>query len=116
MAAAEALAKSLEQLPEFLVDARVAGYWAVGGEMPLHAVYSSLRAREQEYFLPLLAEPDLLRFAAWQPGAALRHNRYGIPEPDVFLRMFVAFPVGPNAGQTTFRVALRAPFDLLGRL
>jgi len=83
MAAAEALAKSLEQLPEFLVDARIAGYWAVGGEMPLHAVYSSLRAREQEYFLPLLAEPDLLRFAAWQPGAALRHNRYGIPEPDV---------------------------------
>jgi len=42
--------------------------------------------------------------------------RLGIPEPDVFLRMFVAFPVGPNAGQTTFRVALRAPFDLLGRL
>ena len=83
MAAAEALAKSLEQLPEFLVDARIAGYWAVGGEMPLHAVYSSLRKREQEYFLPLLAEPDLLRFAAWQPGSALRHNRYGIPEPDV---------------------------------
>ena len=83
MAAAEALAKSLEQLPEFLVDARIAGYWAVGGEMPLHAVYSSLRARAQQYFLPLLAEPDLLRFAAWQPGAALRHNRYGIPEPDV---------------------------------
>lgn len=83
MAAAEALAKSLEQLPEFLVDARIAGYWAVGGEMPLHAVYSSVRTREQEYFLPLLAEPDLLRFAAWQPGAALRHNRYGIPEPDV---------------------------------
>jgi hypothetical protein len=42
--------------------------------------------------------------------------RLGIPEADVFLRMFVAFPVGPNAGQTTFRVALRAPFDLLGRL
>ena len=83
MAAAEALARSLEQLPEFLVDARIAGYWAVGGEMPLHAVYSSLRTREQKYFLPLLAEPNLLRFAAWQPGAALRHNRYGIPEPDV---------------------------------
>jgi hypothetical protein len=42
--------------------------------------------------------------------------RVGIPEPDVFLRMFVAFPIGPNAGQTTFRVMLRAPFDLLGRL
>jgi hypothetical protein len=42
--------------------------------------------------------------------------RLGIPEPDVFLRMFVAFPIGPNAGQTTFRVMLRAPFDLLGPL
>ena len=42
--------------------------------------------------------------------------RLGIPDPDVFLRMFVAFPIGPNAGQTTFRVMLRAPFDLLGRL
>ena len=83
MAAADALARSLEQLPEFLVDARIAGYWAVGGEMPLHAVYTSLRTREQRYFLPLLAEPGLLRFAAWQPGAPLRHNRYGIPEPEV---------------------------------
>jgi len=83
MAAADALAKSLEQLPEFLVDARIAGYWAVGGEMPLHAAYASLRSREQNYFLPLLAEGGLLRFAAWQPGAPLRHNRYGIPEPDV---------------------------------
>ena len=42
--------------------------------------------------------------------------RLGIPEPDVFLRMFVAFPIGSNAGQTTFRVMVRAPFDLLGRL
>jgi len=42
--------------------------------------------------------------------------RLGIPEPDVFLRMFVAFPIGPNSGQTTFRVMLRAPFDLLGTL
>jgi 5-formyltetrahydrofolate cyclo-ligase len=51
--------------------------------MPLHAAYTSLRSREQKYFLPLLDEPGRLRFAAWQPGAPLRHNRYGIPEPDV---------------------------------
>jgi 5-formyltetrahydrofolate cyclo-ligase len=83
MAAADALAQSLEQLPEFLVDPLVAGYWAVGGEMPLHAACTSLRSREQKYCLPLLAEPGPLRFAAWKPGAPLRHNRYGIPEPDV---------------------------------
>ena len=42
--------------------------------------------------------------------------RLGIPETDVFVRMFVAFPVGPHSGQTTFRVMIRTPFDLLGRL
>jgi 5-formyltetrahydrofolate cyclo-ligase len=83
MAAAEALAKSLEQLPEFLVDTRIAGYWAVGGEMPLHAAYASLRSRQQEYYLPLIAAADELRFAPWNPAAPLRHNRYGIPEPEV---------------------------------
>ena len=82
MAAAEALVPSLEQLPEFLVDPRVAGYWAVNGEMPLHAAYASLRAREQSYFLPVIDASDLLRFARWTPASALRQNRYGIPEPD----------------------------------
>ena len=83
MAAADALADVLDQLPEFVVDARVAGYWAVGGEMPLHAAYARLRAREQYYFLPVLDADGALRFALWNPGAAIRTNRYGIPEPDV---------------------------------
>jgi hypothetical protein len=42
--------------------------------------------------------------------------RLGIPEPDVLLRMYVAWPIGPNSGDTTFRMSVRAPFDLLGRL
>ena len=82
MAAAEALAQSLEQLPEFLVDRHIAGYWAVAGEMPLHAAFANLRAREQSYYLPLIGEANLLRFAPWTPGAPLRQNRYGIPEPE----------------------------------
>ena len=81
--AAAALVRSLEQLPEFLVDNHLAGYWAVRGEMPLHAVYASLRSRGQGYFLPVLGNERTLRFAQWQAGAALRNNRYGIPEPDV---------------------------------
>jgi 5-formyltetrahydrofolate cyclo-ligase len=83
MAAADALVAMLEQLPEFLVDMRIAGYWAVAGEMPLHAVYASLRKRDQHYYLPVVDNSDTLQFAAWKPGAALRHNRYGIPEPEV---------------------------------
>jgi len=81
--AADALASWLEQLPEFLVDQRIAGYWAVAGEMPLHAAFANLRARDQVYCLPIVTDADVLRFAAWKPGAALRNNRYGIPEPDI---------------------------------
>ena len=83
IAAAEAVADTLEQLPEFVVDARVAGYWAVGGEVPLLAAYARLRARAQTYFLPVIDSNDVLTFAAWQAGAPVRANRYGIPEPEV---------------------------------
>jgi 5-formyltetrahydrofolate cyclo-ligase len=81
--AAAALAASLEQLPEFLVDARIAGYWAVRGELPLHAAFASLRTRGQQYALPILGDDEQLRFAPWQPGQDLRSNRFGIPEPDI---------------------------------
>ena len=81
MAAAEALVAMLERLPEFLVDARIAGYWAVAGEIPLHAAYASLRSREQQYFLPLVTVANELQFAAWHAGADVHANRYGIPEP-----------------------------------
>jgi 5-formyltetrahydrofolate cyclo-ligase len=81
-AAAEAVAVRLEQLPEFVVDTRVAGYWAVGGEVLLHAACARLRAREQIYHLPLIQDDHTLRFARWQMGASVRANRYGIPEPE----------------------------------
>lgn len=83
LSAAAALAATLEQLPEFLVDTRIAGYWAVRGEMPLHAAFASLRSRGQVYCLPMLSDDGTLRFTQWQAGAALTNNRFGIPEPDV---------------------------------
>ena len=82
-AAAQGVVDVLEQLPEFLVDTRVAGYWAVGGEVLLHAVCARLRAREQIYHLPLIQPDDTLRFAPWQAGAPVQANRFGIPEPQV---------------------------------
>ena len=81
IAAASGVARALEQLPEFLTDPRVAGYWAIDGELPLHSVVASLRSRGQQFLLPRLAGTRLLRFAAWRPGIALESNRYGIPEP-----------------------------------
>lgn len=81
IAAANALISTLEQLPEFLVDTLVAGYWAVGGELALNIALGRLRAREQRYCLPVLSPGNTLRFAEWTAGQPVRANRYGIPEP-----------------------------------
>ncbi len=81
MAAALGLRRSLEQLPEYHTDARVAGYWAFDGELPLNLVIPPLTARGQQFLLPMLGEDKQLRFAPWQAGDPVQPNRYGIPEP-----------------------------------
>ena len=83
IAAASGVAATLEQLPEFMIDRRVAGYWAVGGEVPLNVALTALLSRGQTWHLPVLTGERALRFAPWQPGAAVAPNRYGIPEPRV---------------------------------
>jgi 5-formyltetrahydrofolate cyclo-ligase len=60
----------------------VAGYWAMDGEIALHAWQLRL-PRECIYCLPVLCDDNLLRFAPWRPGDGLISNRHGIPEPDV---------------------------------
>ena len=82
IAAAEALAERLLALPFAPGSGFVAGYWAMDGEMPLHAWQMRL-PRGVRYCLPVLHAGEVLRFAPWQPGMALVDNRYGIPEPDV---------------------------------
>lgn len=81
--AAARLGRVLEDLPELLTDTTFAGYWAVAGELSLHAVVPGFARREQTYCLPVLVEDPLghLRFAPWYPGVAIAPNRYGIPEP-----------------------------------
>ncbi len=77
--AAAALAAHL--LPHLaLYQGRVAGYWAVGGELPLHAVQAALPATLR-WCLPLLHEDQHLRFREWSAGQPLHTNRHGIPEP-----------------------------------
>jgi 5-formyltetrahydrofolate cyclo-ligase len=79
--AAESMVLQLRKLDFFARPGRVAGYWAVRGELPLHALLAPRPAFD--YCLPCLEPDSRLSFAAWLPGAALRENRYGIPEPDV---------------------------------
>ena len=81
IAAAQGLRRSLEQLPEYFTDARVAGYWATHGELPLNLVIPPLATRGQQFLLPVISRGQLLRFAPWQSGEAVQPNRYGIPEP-----------------------------------
>ncbi len=54
--AAAGVLHSLEALPEFMTDRNVAGYWAIRGELPLNLAVTSLRRRDQHYFLPLLGD------------------------------------------------------------
>ena len=81
IAAAQGLRRSLEQLPEYLTDARVAGYWASHGELPLNLAIAPLAGRGQQFLLPVIGADKRLRFAPWQAGDEVQPNRYGIPEP-----------------------------------
>lgn len=81
LAAADAVASRLRQLDAMRTAAHVAGYWAVRGELPLHALLSPRPAFA--YCLPCLVPGQQLAFARWRAGDALVANRFGIPEPDV---------------------------------
>lgn len=81
IAAAQGLRRSLDQLPEYLTDARVAGYWAHNGELPLNLIIPPLATRGQQFLLPVIGPNHQLRFAPWQSGQDVQPNRYGIPEP-----------------------------------
>jgi len=79
IAAADALATHLLALPFAPAQGPVAGYWALDGEIALHAWQLRLPPA-CTYCLPVLGDDERLRFAPWRPGAPLRNNRYGIPE------------------------------------
>lgn len=81
IAAAERLARHLLSLPFLPESGPVAGYWAMDGEIALHAWQMQLPPT-LTYCLPVLSG-DVLQFAPWRPGSPLVTNRYGIPEPDV---------------------------------
>lgn len=81
LGAAEAMAQHLRRAPWYAAARSVAGYWAVRGELPLHALLVPPLAFE--YCLPVLQPGNTLRFAAWRTGAPLATNAFGIPEPEV---------------------------------
>jgi 5-formyltetrahydrofolate cyclo-ligase len=80
IAAADAVANHLLSLPAVQSANTIAGYWAFGGELPLHSLMTRLPVRAR-YCLPMLQPDRTLRFAPWRVGDAVIANRYGIPEP-----------------------------------
>jgi len=82
LAASEQLASQLLSLPFAPDTGDVAGYWAVDGEIALHAWQLQLPPAVR-YCLPVLHEDGCLRFAPFSPVTTLKSNRFGIPEPDV---------------------------------
>ncbi len=82
IAAAEALADRLRALPFLPAEGYAAGYWAMDGEIGLHAWQVRLPAG-LVYCLPVLRGDDTLGFAPWRAGDPLVTNRFGIPEPDI---------------------------------
>lgn len=89
ISAADGLAEQLVQLAEWHVDQRIAGYWAVNGEMLLHRAAAACERRRAQWYLPRL-DGDTLRFAPWTVGDPLSPNGFGIPEPAVPLAQCVA--------------------------
>jgi len=81
IAAADAVARQLLLLPALQGASTVAGYWAIGGELPLHSLMARLPSLTR-YCLPMLQPDRTLRFAPWRSGDAIVANRYGIPEPE----------------------------------
>jgi len=81
IAAAQRLARHLLALPFAPDSGYVGGYWAMDGEVALHAWQLGLPPG-CVYCLPVLSG-DRLRFAPWRPGDDLATNRYGIPEPNI---------------------------------
>jgi len=82
IAGAQALARQLLDLRGLPASGHVAGYWAMDGEIALHAWQMQLPPG-LTYCLPVLADEGRLGFAPWRAGAPLVTNRFGIPEPDV---------------------------------
>ena len=92
IAAATQLSERLDALAELHTDARIAGYWASDGELPLAAVLPKLMGRGAHFHLPVIlgARATALAFAPWRAGQPIRANRFGIPEPEYEVAQLVS--------------------------
>lgn len=81
---AKTMANQLIHSHIFRSARNIACYLANDGEIDLQPVIQRLWSMNKQCYLPLLSEGKEKRmwFAPYSPGDRLKHNRYGIPEPD----------------------------------
>ncbi|MGE5625244.1 MAG: 5-formyltetrahydrofolate cyclo-ligase [Bacillota bacterium] len=108
-AAAVAAAHLLAATPLYQDARRIAVYIAVDGELDPEPLVQNARAAGKEIYLPVLppATAGVMSFRPYAPGAALKPNRFQIPEPvagdplppadlDIVLTPLVAFDLEGN--------------------
>ena len=75
------LTSRLAKHPEFVSADTLALYLAADGEIGTRAIIELAWRLGKRVYLPILRAGNRLRFAEYLPGAQLRRNRLGIPEP-----------------------------------
>ena len=81
--AAERLAVQILRRPEFVSANTIAVYVAADGEIDSVPLIAAAWRSGKRVYLPVLRAGNRLRFAEYKPGAGLRRNRLGIPEPAI---------------------------------
>lgn len=77
------ICKRLRSLEEYRHAKRIALYFAVNGEIDLSNIWSNAPLHGKFCYFPALNEDSTLSFLPATPNTPFKHNRYGIPEPDV---------------------------------
>lgn len=81
LAAAQAVAGQVQQLPGWNEAHSIALYLSRDGEIDTAPLIELCRRRDLQLFLPVIGIDNSLSFARWHREARLCDNRYGIPEP-----------------------------------
>lgn len=76
-----AITRRIAALPAFSRARTVALYWPADGEPDVRVLADIAWRQRKHVLLPVVASQGAMRFVRWVPGAKLRRNRYGIPEP-----------------------------------
>ena len=80
-AAATAVARCAQRLPDWQHRQKVAIYFSANAELDTDPLITSCRQQGKTLYLPVIREDNGLDFALWRENDTLAKNRFNIPEP-----------------------------------